>query len=1642
MMGGRVLLGVTALLCAAAAQTPECADARLGDIVFLVDGSTSITPAGFQEVRSFLRGFVRSLDIGPGAVRVGLAQYSDQPHAEFLLRDHPTKAALLRAVEEVPHRKGGTQTGRALDFLLGAFFTEEAGSRAAERVPQIAVVLTDGDSFDDVEAPARRLRQHGVLVFAVGVGDYNAEQLELMANHPPERFTSSIDSFDALDALTDSLLETVCVSMQQQMMALADRFADLFFLVDGSLPPKQFNLFRNELLRLIDQTEVGESAYRVGLAQYGQDIQVGFYLNTHATKAQTLKAVKGFKLQAGSGQSDNLGRALQLAPSYFHMDVGGRAHLGARQYLVVVTGKDSEAPLVPIARRVKASGITVVGMSPTLSEEALRRFATDEYVYTNLKVSLLRDVFTSAVGFQSEVQTVTEDCREANVADVVFIVDESGSIGLENFQLVRAFLRSVVSSLEVGPDKVRVAVVTYSDRPTAQAFLSTFRDKWEILQFLSTLPYESGGTRTGAALNFTLSQVLVPGRGAREGVQKVAVVVTDGASQDGVSEAAIALRRAGVTVFAVGIHGANQTELADMASHPSRRHVLSVDSFTELRHLQEVLHKSLCRDILHSAITEEDIKADAQQACEQKDEADIYFLIDDSGSIGNSDFRDMQAFILEFLSTFLIGQNHVRVGLVKYSTAATLEFDLTQHRTAEDAKRAVMGVVHRGGGTNTGRALAFMGPLFREARAGRRAPGYLVVITDGESADPVRRPAENLRAQGVTLFAVGVKQANHSQLTEVAGDPRRVFQVGNFDALKSISSSIISEICASEVCKDVPSDVIFLIDSSEIVSAESFVLLKAFLRSVVLQTLVGPEAVRVGLMQFSSSWRLEWGLGAHRSREAVLAAIEGLRPMGRGVHTGKALAEVARHFEAGRGGRPWLRQVLVLLTAGRAADGVRAPAQRLRDQGVVVYAVGLLEASHSQLLDISGASDHVFSRRDFRDLKDLDTSLALKFCDPRRDCKRIDKADILFLVDGSSSIDAEKFQSMKTFMGAVVNLTTVGRDLTRFGAILYADRPESRFELGDFESRGQVLAAIEGLAAPGGDTYTAAALTQALQYLGRPHGGRGGGGVPQLLMVITDGDATDAPRLRAAAEALRGAGVRVVSIGVRDADQGQLLLMAGDPGRVFYVNEFRQLELLHRNISHVLCNYTKQECDRTDVVFFLDYPSGLSAPDHGFLLNFTAEVLARLDVGPDAVRVGLAQSGSAPVHEFYLSTYLSTQEALDHVLGLRRLGGAPLLGRALEFLKDYFRSGRGGRGGVAQRLVLVTEGRSQDAAAPAARALRRMGVDVLVVSVGTTVDMQLLQVAGDPRNLFRAPQYADLNSLRTRVLQGICKDSGDISTDCSVDIAVGFDLSLAPFPGERLSRRVSRLEEVVRLLTPVPDLCCSTPAPPPARLLPIGRRRPLPPGLPVRRLQPRGPAEGPGPELDPQPLQLRMLGFYRDLFRTKAQSKTKVLLIFSDGLDEDVMTLEQESEKLRSSGVSALLTVALDGADPKQLHMVEFGRGFMNQQPFSIQMQNLGTAIQQQMSSVVDRVCCGVLCKCRGHEGPRGDFGNIGIKGLPGLKGHRGFTGDEGTPVSAPPPKGRLGQEGGHGRTSGNIRLGPGAAASTPPPSDPPSTQT
>lgn len=68
--------------------------------------------------------------------------------------------------------------------------------------------------------------------------------------------------------------------------------------------------------------------------------------------------------------------------------------------------------------------------------------------------------------------TITASTR-CNVADIIFVLDSSGSIGADNWQLVLNFTKSVALGFEIGPQNVQIGVNYYGNSAQVAFNLNT-----------------------------------------------------------------------------------------------------------------------------------------------------------------------------------------------------------------------------------------------------------------------------------------------------------------------------------------------------------------------------------------------------------------------------------------------------------------------------------------------------------------------------------------------------------------------------------------------------------------------------------------------------------------------------------------------------------------------------------------------------------------------------------------------------------------------------------------------------------------------------------------------------------------------------------------------------------------------------------------------------------------------------------------------------------------------------------------------------------------------------------------------------------------------------------------------------------------
>ncbi|XP_015288507.3 collagen alpha-3(VI) chain isoform X6 [Macaca fascicularis] len=1196
--------------------TPEV-HANKRDIIFLLDGSANVGKTNFPYVRDFVMNLVNSLDVGNDNIRVGLVQFSDTPVTEFSLNTYQTKSDILGHLRQLQLQGGsGLNTGSALSYVHANHFTEAGGSRIREHVPQLLLLLTAGQSEDSYLQAANALTRAGILTFCVGASQANKAELEQIAFNPSLVYL--MDDFSSLPALPQQLIQplTTYVSggVEEVPLAQPESKRDILFLFDGSANlVGQFPVVRDFLYKIIDELDVKPEGTRIAVAQYSDDVKVESRFDEHQSKPEILNLVKRMKIK--TGKALNLGYALDYAQRYiFVKSAGSRIEDGVLQFLVLlVAGRSSDRVDGP-ASNLKQSGVV-----PFIFQAKNADPAELEQIVLSPAFILAAESLPKIGDLQPQIVNLLKSVHNGAPApvsgekDVVFLLD--GSEGVRSgFPLLKEFVQRVVESLDVGQDRVRVAVVQYSDRTRPEFYLNSYMNQQDVVNAVRQLTLLGGPIpNTGAALEFVLRNILVSSAGSRitEGVPQLLIVLTAERSGDDVRNPSVVLKRGGAVPIGIGIGNADITEMQTISFIPD--FAVAIPTFRQLGTVQQVISDRVTQ------LTREELSR-LQPVLQPLPrpgvggKRDVVFLIDGSQSAG-PEFQHIRTLIERLVDYLDVGFDTTRVAVIQFSDDPKVEFLLNAHSSKDEVQNAVQRLRPKGGRQiNVGSALEYVSRNIFKRPLGSRieegVPQFLVLISSGKSDDEVDDPAVELKQFGVAPLTIA-RNADQEELVKISLSPEYVFSVNTFRELPSLEQKLLTPITTltSEQIQQLlastrypppavesdAADIVFLIDSSEGVRPDGFAHIRDFVSRIVRRLNIGPSKVRVGVVQFSNDVFPEFYLKTYRSQAPVLDAIRRLRLRGGSpLNTGRALEFVARNLfvkSAGSRIEDGVPQHLVLVLGGKSQDDVSRFAQVIRSSGIVSLGVGDRNIDRAELQTITNDPRLVFTVREFRELPNIEERIMTSFGtsaatpappgvatpSPSRPEKK--KADIVFLLDGSINFRRDSFQEVLRFVSEIVDTVYEDGDSIQVGLVQYNSDPTDEFFLKDFSTKRQIIDAINKVVYKGGRH---ANTKVGLEHLRVNHfvpeaGSRLDQRVPQIAFVITGGkSAEDAQDVSLA---LTQRGVKVFAVGVRNIDSEEVGKIASNSATAFRVGNVQELselseqvlETLHDAMHETLC---------------------------------------------------------------------------------------------------------------------------------------------------------------------------------------------------------------------------------------------------------------------------------------------------------------------------------------------------------------------------------------------------------------------------------------------------------------------------------------
>ncbi|XP_048881928.1 matrilin-2-like isoform X2 [Brienomyrus brachyistius] len=197
-------------------------------------------------------------------------------------------------------------------------------------------------------------------------------------------------------------------------------------------------------------------------------------------------------------------------------------------------------------------------------------------------------------------------------------------------------------------------------------------------------------------------------------------------------------------------------------------------------------------------------------------------------------------------------------------------------------------------------------------------------------------------------------------------------------------------------CKGKPLDFVFIIDSSRSVRPHDYEKVKAFIKNILEFLDVGPEATRVGLLQYGSVVQNEFFLRDFQKKSDMQKAVDDMIQLASGTMTGLAIEFTMNvafsEAEGARSPDTNVPRMAMVVTDGRPQDTVHEVAASARSAGIEIFAIGVGRVDMSTLLAIGSEphAEHVFLVANFSQIETLTSVFQSKICGGAGLCSVVD----------------------------------------------------------------------------------------------------------------------------------------------------------------------------------------------------------------------------------------------------------------------------------------------------------------------------------------------------------------------------------------------------------------------------------------------------------------------------------------------------------------------------------------------------------------------------------------------------------------------------------------------------------------------------
>ena len=188
-----------------------------------------------------------------------------------------------------------------------------------------------------------------------------------------------------------------------------------------------------------------------------------------------------------------------------------------------------------------------------------------------------------------------------------------------------------------------------------------------------------------------------------------------------------------------------------------------------------------------------------------------------------------------------------------------------------------------------------------------------------------------------------------------------------------------------------------------------------------------------------------------------------------------------------------------------------------------------------------------------------------------------------------------------------------------------------------------------------------------------------------------------------------------------------------------------------------------------DILLVLDQSASIVVGDPNYdnwyvkVLGFAKSVAGAFDIARHRTQVAVMKFSDVVNVIFYFNTYNNRESLLNAIGNIHLEGGETNLAAALRTGRSMFRTSIGARDGVPKILIMLTDGTANveaDRTQVEANETKADGIVIFTVGVGGGVDNdELRKIASKPEYFFFATNFAHLNSVLQKLLEGSCEEA-------------------------------------------------------------------------------------------------------------------------------------------------------------------------------------------------------------------------------------------------------------------------------------------